>query len=149
MVRSEGYLKSRTDFENVTITTNAGGVPVLLRDVATVRRGPTFRRGLAELDGQGEVVGGIIVMRTGKNAKATIAAVKARLAELQRSLPTGVEIVPTYDRPRLIDAAVSNLWTQLFEAFLVVTSVWVLFLLHLRPALVVLTPSLPGRAGAF
>src|SRR3546814_11108421 len=84
MVRSEGYLKSRTDFENVPITTNAGGVPVLLRDVATVRRGPTFRRGLAELDGQGEVVGGIIVMRTGKNATATIAAVKARLAELQR-----------------------------------------------------------------
>src|SRR3546814_9036665 len=81
MVRSEGYLKSRTDFENVPITTNAGGVPVLLRDVAAVRRGPTFRRGLAELDGQGEVVGGIIVMRTGKNAKATIAAVKARLAE--------------------------------------------------------------------
>ncbi|HXD36093.1 MAG TPA: efflux RND transporter permease subunit, partial [Rhodanobacter sp.] len=86
MVRSEGYLKSRTDFENVPIATSAGGVPVLLRDVATVRRGPTFRRGIAELDGQGEVVGGIIVMRTGKNAKATIAAVKTRLAELQRSL---------------------------------------------------------------
>ena len=136
MVRSEGYLKSRTDFENVPITTNAGGVPVLLRDVATVRRGPTFRRGLAELDGQGEVVGGIIVMRTGKNAKATIAAVKARLAELQRSLPAGVEIVPTYDRSRLIDAAVSNLWTKLFEEFLVVTLVCVLFLWHLRSALV-------------
>jgi Cu(I)/Ag(I) efflux system membrane protein CusA/SilA len=136
MVRSEGYLKSRTDFENVPITTNAGGVPVLLHDVATVRRGPTFRRGLAELDGQGEVVGGIIVMRTGKNAKATIAAVKARLAELQRSLPTGVEIVPTYDRSRLIDAAVSNLWTKLFEEFLVVTLVCVLFLWHLRSALV-------------
>src|SRR3546814_15030574 len=100
MVRSEGYLKSRTDFENVPITTNAGGVPVLLRDVATVRRGPTFRRGLAELDGQGGVVGGIILLRTGKNAKATIAAVKARLAELQRSLPTGVEIVPP-DRERV------------------------------------------------
>src|SRR3546814_5166886 len=84
----------------------------------------------------GEVVGGIIVMRTGKNAKATIAAVKARLAELQRSLPTGVEIVPTYDRSRLIDAAVSNLWTKLFEEFLVVTLVCVLFLWHLRSALV-------------
>ena len=136
MVRSEGYLKSRTDFENVPITVNAGGVPVLLRDVATVRRGPTFRRGIAELDGQGEVVGGIIVMRTGKNAKATIAAVKARLAELQRSLPAGVEIVPTYDRSQLIDAAVSNLWSKLFEEFLVVTLVCVLFLGHLRSALV-------------
>ncbi|WP_161487796.1 efflux RND transporter permease subunit, partial [Rhodanobacter sp. FW104-R8] len=132
MVRSEGYLKSRADFENVPITTNAGGVPVLLRDVATVRRGPTFRRGIAELDGQGEVVGGIIVMRTGKNAKATIAAVKARLAELQRSLPAGVEIVPTYDRSQLIDAAVENLWSKLFEEFLVVTLVCVLFLGHLR-----------------
>ncbi len=136
MVRSEGYLKSRADFENVPITTNAGGVPVLLRDVATVRRGPTFRRGIAELDGQGEVVGGIIVMRTGKNAKATIAAVKARLAELQRSLPAGVEIVPTYDRSQLIDAAVENLWSKLFEEFLVVTLVCVLFLGHLRSALV-------------
>ena len=136
MVRSEGYLKSRADFENVPIATNAGGVPVLLRDVATVRRGPTFRRGLAELDGQGEVVGGIIVMRTGKNAKATIAAVKARLAELQRSLPAGVEIVPTYDRSRLIDAAVENLWGKLLEEFLIVALVCVLFLGHLRSALV-------------
>ena len=136
MVRSEGYLKSRADFENVPITVNASGVPVLLRDVATVRRGPTFCRGIAELDGQGEVVGGIIVMRTGKNAKATIAAVKARLAELQRSLPAGVEIVPTYDRSQLIDAAVSNLWSKLFEEFLVVTLVCVLFLGHLRSALV-------------
>ncbi len=136
MVRSEGYLKSRADFENVPITANAGGVPVLLRDVATVRRGPTFRRGIAELDGQGEVVGGIVVMRSGKNAKATIAAVKARLAQLQRSLPAGVEIVPTYDRSQLIDAAVSNLWSKLFEEFLVVTLVCVLFLGHLRSALV-------------
>lgn len=136
MVRSEGYLKSRVDFETVPITANEGDVPVLLRDVAVVRRGPAFRRGLAELDGLGEVVGGIIVMRTGKNAKTTIAAVKARLAELQRSLPAGVEIVPTYDRSQLIDAAVSNLWSKLFEEFLVVTLVCVLFLWHLRSALV-------------
>ena len=136
MVRSEGYLKSRADFENVPIITNASGIPVLLRDVATVRRGPTFRRGIAELDGQGEVVGGIIVMRTGKNAKTTIAAVKARLAELQRSLPPGVEIVPTYDRSRLIDAAVENLWGKLLEEFLIVALVCVLFLGHLRSALV-------------
>ena len=136
IVRSEGYLKSQTDFETVPIITNAGSVPVLLRDVATVRRGPTFRRGIAELDGQGEVVGGIIVMRSGKNAKTTIAAVKARLAVLQRSLPTGVEIVPTYDRSRLIDAAVENLWGKLLEEFLIVALVCVLFLGHLRSALV-------------
>jgi Cu(I)/Ag(I) efflux system membrane protein CusA/SilA len=91
MVRSEGYLRSSEDFERVPITTSAGGVPVLLRDVATVRRGPSFRRGITELDGQGEVAGGVIVLRTGKNAKAAIAAVKAKLDELKRSLPPGVE----------------------------------------------------------
>lgn len=136
MVRSEGYLKTRADFESVPVTTNAGGVPVLLRDVATVQRGPSFRRGVAELDGQGEVVGGIIVMRSGKNAKTTIAAVKARLAVLKRSLPVGVEIVPTYDRSQLIDAAVENLWGKLLEEFLIVALVCVLFLGHLRSALV-------------
>ena len=136
MVRSEGYLKTREDFENVPLSTNANGVPVRLRDVATVRRGPIFRRGIAELDGQGEVVGGIIVMRSGANAKATIAAVKARLAQLQRSLPPGVEIVPTYDRAQLIDAAVENLWGKLLEEFLIVALVCALVLGHLRSALV-------------
>ena len=135
MVRSEGYLRSSQDFERVPITTSAGGVPVLLRDVATVRRGPSFRRGITELDGQGEVAGGVIVLRTGKNAKAAIAAVKAKLDELKRSLP-GVEIVPTYDRSQLIDAAVENLWGKLLEEFLVVALVCVLFLGHLRSALV-------------
>ncbi len=142
MVRSEGYLRSRADFESVPITTNAAGVPVLLREVATVRRGPSFRRGIAELDGQGEVAGGIVVLRSGKNAKAAIVAVKAKLAELRRSLPAGVEIVPTYDRSRLIDAAVSNLWGKLLEEFLVVALVCVLFLGHLRSALVAVV-SLP------
>ncbi len=136
MVRSEGYLRSREDFERVPITTSAGGVPVLLRDVATVRRGPSFRRGITELDGQGEVAGGVIVLRTGKNAKAAIAAVKAKLDELKHSLPPGVEIVPTYDRSQLIDAAVENLWGKLLEEFLVVALVCVLFLGHLRSALV-------------
>ena len=136
MVRSEGYLKNRADFENVPVIANASGVPVLLRDVATVRRGPTFRRGIAELDGQGEVAGGVIVLRSGKNARAAIAAVKAKLAELQRSLPQGVEIVPTYDRSQLIDAAVENVWGKLIEEFLVVALVCVLFLGHLRSALV-------------
>ncbi len=136
IVRSEGYLRSSEDFESVPLTANAAGVPVLLRDVATVRRGPTFRRGIAELDGQGEVTGGVIVLRSGKNAKAAIAAVKARLTELRRSLPAGVEIVPTYDRSGLIDAAVENLWGKLLEEFLVVAIVCFLFLGHLRSAMV-------------
>jgi Cu(I)/Ag(I) efflux system membrane protein CusA/SilA len=136
MVRSEGYLKTRTDFENVPIAANNVGVPVLLRDVATVRRGPVFRRGIAELDGQGEVTGGVIVLRSGKNARAAIAAAKAKLAQLQRSVPAGVQIVPTYDRSQLIDAAVANVWDKLLEEFLIVALVCVLFLGHLRSALV-------------
>ena len=149
MVRSEGYLKSRTDFENVPITANASGVPVLLHDVATVQRGPTFRRGIAELDGQGEVAGGVIVLRSGKNARAAIAAVKAKLVELQRSLPKGVEIVPTYDRSQLIDAAVENVWGKLIEEFLVVALVCVLFLGHLRSALVAVITLPLGVLAAF
>ena len=149
MVRSEGYLKTREGFENVPITTNTGGVPVLLRDVATVRRGPTFRRGVAELDGQGEVAGGVIVLRIGKNAKAAIAAVKAKLTELKRSLPPGVEIVPTYDRSQLIDAAVENVWGKLLEEFLVVALVCVLFLGHLRSALVAVITLPLGVLAAF
>ncbi|HET8763735.1 MAG TPA: CusA/CzcA family heavy metal efflux RND transporter [Rhodanobacter sp.] len=149
MVRSEGYLRTRADFENVPLGANANGVPVRLRDVATVRRGPTFRRGIADLDGQGEVVGGIIVMRSGANAKATIAAVKARLAQLQRSLPPGVEIVPTYDRSQLIDAAVQNLWGKLLEEFLIVALVCVLFLGHLRSALVAVVTLPLGVLAAF
>ena len=136
MVRSEGYLRSREDFERVPITANTGGIPVLLRDVASVRRGPSFRRGITELDGQGEVAGGVVVLRTGKNAKAAIAAVKAKLAELKHSLPPGVEIVPTYDRSQLIDAAVENLWGKLLEEFIVVALVCALFLGHMRSALV-------------
>jgi Cu(I)/Ag(I) efflux system membrane protein CusA/SilA len=136
MVRSEGYLHTQQDFEQVPILANASGVPVLLRDVATVRRGPGFRRGVAELDGQGEVAGGVIVLRSGKNAKAAIAAVKKSLAQLQRSLPAGVEVVPTYDRSELIDAAVENLRGKLLEEFAVVALVCLLFLGHVRSALV-------------
>ena len=149
MVRSEGYLRSREDFETVPITANVGGVPVLLRDVATVRRGPTFRRGIAELDGQGEVAGGVIVLRSGKNAKAAIEAVKVKLDELKRGLPAGVEIVPTYDRSQLIDAAVENLWGKLLEEFLVVALVCVLFLGHLRSALVAVITLPLGVLAAF
>ena len=149
MVRSEGYLKTRADFESVPIVTNNAGIPVLLRDVATVRRGPTFRRGIAELDGQGEVAGGVIVLRSGKNARAAIAAVKAKLAELQRSLPAGVEIVPTYDRSQLIDAAVNNVWDKLIEEFLVVALVCALFLGHLRSAFVAVITLPLGVLAAF
>ncbi|WP_267225591.1 efflux RND transporter permease subunit [Dyella silvae] len=136
IVRSEGYLRSREDFERVPVMANAGDVPVLLHDVAKVQRGPSFRRGITELDGQGEVAGGVIVLRTGKNAKAAIAAVKTKLAELKHSLPPGVEIVPTYDRSQLIDAAVENLWGKLLEEFIVVALVCALFLGHMRSALV-------------
>ena len=136
MVRSEGYLRERGDFERVPVGNGADGVPVLLQDVATVQRGPTLRRGITELDGEGEVAGGVIVLRTGKNALATIRAVQARLKELRTSLPAGVEIVPVYDRSELIMAAVHNLTGKLIEEFLVVALVCALFLWHLRSALV-------------
>ncbi|NID17347.1 efflux RND transporter permease subunit [Luteibacter yeojuensis] len=149
MVRSEGYLRTAADFEGIPIATSTDGTPVLLRDIASVRRGPTFRRGIAELDGEGEVVGGVIVLRSGKNAKAAIAAVKEKLRVLQRSLPEGVRIVPTYDRSTLIDAAVENLRDKLVEEFLVVALVCVLFLGHLRSALVAVITLPLGVLSAF
>ena len=136
MVRSEGYLRSQEAFEQVPVMTASGGVPVLLGEVAMVQRGPTFRRGIAELDGQGEVAGGVIVLRTGKDALTAIDAVKARLEKLKASLPAGVEIVPVYDRSELIREAVRNLTHKLGEEFLVVALVCALFLWHLRSALV-------------
>lgn len=136
MVRSEGYLRSQAAFEQVPVLTASDGVPVLLGEVATVQRGPTFRRGIAELDGQGEVAGGVIVLRTGKDALTAIDAVKARLEKLKTSLPVGVEIVPVYDRSELIREAVRNLTHKLGEEFLVVALVCALFLWHLRSALV-------------
>ncbi len=148
MVRSEGYLRTRADFEQIPVAI-AGGVPVLLREVASVGRGPTLRRGIAELDGEGEVAGGVVILRSGKNALAAIAAVKARLAELAPSLPPGVEVVPVYDRSELIHAAVRNLGGKLLEEFLVVALVCALFLWHLRSALVAVI-SLPlGVLAAF
>jgi copper/silver efflux system protein len=147
MVRSEGYLQTREDFENVPVTT--GGVPVLLNEVARVMRGPTLRRGIAELDGEGEVVGGIIVLRSGKNALAAIDAVKAKLAQLQDSLPEGVEVVPVYERSGLILDAVRNLSGKLALEFLIVALVCALFLWHVRSALVAVI-SLPlGVLAAF
>ncbi|MEP7004519.1 MAG: CusA/CzcA family heavy metal efflux RND transporter, partial [Sphingomonas bacterium] len=135
-VRASGYLKTLEDFRSVPLRTAAGGVPVTLGDVATIQVGPEMRRGVAELNGQGEVAGGVIILRSGKNARETIGAVKAKLAELQHSLPPGVEVVTTYDRSALIDAAVENLQGKLLEEFLVVAIVCALFLWHARSALV-------------
>ncbi|CAN5174239.1 CusA/CzcA family heavy metal efflux RND transporter [soil metagenome] len=149
LVRSEGYLTTRQAFEQVPVMTGANSVPVLLGEVATVQRGPTFRRGIAELDGQGEVAGGVIVLRSGKNALAAIEAVKSRLKQLQASLPAGVEIVPVYDRSGLIGEAVTNLTHKLGEEFLVVALVCALFLWHLRSALVAVITLPLGILAAF
>jgi Cu(I)/Ag(I) efflux system membrane protein CusA/SilA len=136
IVRATGYLKTLDDFRAVPIRTAAGGIPVSLGDVATVQVGPDMRRGIAELNGEGEVAGGVIVMRQGKNAREVIEGVRTKLAELKASLPPGVEIVTTYDRSGLIDRAVENLTGKLFEEFLIVALVCGLFLWHARSALV-------------
>ena len=148
MVRSRGYLSSLEDFRSVPLGLS-GATPVLLRDVATIQVGPEMRRGIAELDGEGEVAGGVVVMRSGKNARATIEAVKAKLAMLKASLPAGVEIVPTYDRSLLIDRAVDNLRQKLLEEFIVVAVVCAIFLFHLRSALVAVVALPIGVLAAF
>jgi len=148
MVRSRGYLRSLDDFRSIPLSVT-NGTPVLLRDVATVQLGPELRRGIAELDGQGEVAGGVVVMRSGKNARTTIGAVKAKLESLKSSLPPGVEIVPTYDRSQLIDRAVDNLRSKLVEEFLVVALVCAIFLFHLRSALVAVVALPVGVLAAF
>jgi Cu(I)/Ag(I) efflux system membrane protein CusA/SilA len=148
-VRATGYLKTLEDFRSVPVAMEANGTPVLLGDVARIQIGPEIRRGIAELDGQGEVVGGVIIMRAGKNALETIDAVKAKLDVLRRGLPKGVEIVPTYDRSNLIHRSVATLRDKLIEEFVVVTLVCVLFLFHLRSAFVAIV-SLPlGVLAAF
>ncbi|MGL5812388.1 MAG: efflux RND transporter permease subunit [Aeromonas sp.] len=142
MVRSNGYLKSVEDLKRIPLGTNVRGAPLLLGDVADVVTGPQSRRGIAELNGEGEVVGGIIVMRYGENAQHTIDGVKARLAELKSSLPDGVEVVTVYDRSDLIQRAIDNLSGKLIEEFAVVVLVCLAFLFHLRSSLVVVI-SLP------
>ncbi|WP_279623777.1 efflux RND transporter permease subunit [Aeromonas veronii] len=137
MVRSNGYLKSVEDLKQIPLGTTVRGAPLLLGDVADVVTGPQMRRGIAELNGEGEVVGGIIVMRYGENAQHTIDGVKARLAELKSSLPEGVEIVTVYDRSDLIQRAIDNLSGKLVEEFAVVVLVCLAFLFHLRSSLVV------------
>jgi copper/silver efflux system protein len=149
MVRARGYLRSLDDFRKIPLAATEAGVPVRLGDVAQLQVGPEMRRGIAELNGEGEVAGGVIVMRSGKNALETIAAVKAKIAQLAPSLPPGVEIVPVYDRSGLIKRAVSNLGEKLVEEFVVVALVCLLFLFHLRSSLVAIV-SLPlGILAAF
>ena len=137
MVRSNGYLKSVVDLKQIPLGTTVRGAPLLLGDVADVVTGPQMRRSIAELNGEGEVVGGIIVMRYGENAQHTIDGVKARLAQLKSSLPEGVEIVTVYDRSDLIQRAIDNLSGKLLEEFAVVVLVCLAFLFHLRSSLVV------------
>ncbi len=141
MVRASGYLQSLDDFKQIPLKL-VNGVPVLLGDVADIRVGPELRRGIAELDGEGEVVGGVVILRSGKNARAVLSAVHQKLDELRASLPDGVEIVTTYDRSELIDRAVDHLGRKLVEEFVVVALVCLLFLGHLRSSLVAII-SLP------
>ena len=142
MVRATGYIDEIEDLRHVPLGVNKQGTPILLKDVADIRLGPQMRRGIAELDGEGEVVGGVVVMRYAENALKTIEGVKAKLEELKNGLPEGVEIIPTYDRSDLINRAVDNLKFKLFEEFLVVALVCAVFLFHIRSALVAII-SLP------
>jgi len=142
MVRATGYIDAVDDLKHIPLGVNERGIPILLKDVAQIRLGPQLRRGIAELDGEGEVVGGVVVMRFGENAQKTISLVKTRLAELGKGLPAGVEIIETYDRSALIQRAVKTLNGKLLEEFIVVILVCTLFLFHLRSALVIVI-SLP------
>ncbi|MGQ9424319.1 efflux RND transporter permease subunit [Gilvimarinus sp. F26214L] len=142
MVRASGYLEGIEDLENIPLGQNQNGTPLLLKDVADVVVGPQMRRGIAELNGEGEVVGGIVVMRFGENAQETIDGVKAKLEKLKAGLPDGVEVVTVYDRSDLISSAVTNLWKSLLEELAIVALVCVIFLFHVRSSLVAMV-SLP------
>jgi len=142
MVRASGYIQGRDDLANIPLGLNVNGTPLLLKDVADIDVGPQMRRGIAELNGEGETVGGIVVMRFGENAQKTIDGVKAKLETLKAGLPEGVEIVTVYDRSGLIERAVENLWHKLLEEFIVVALVCVVFLFHIRSSLVAIV-SLP------
>lgn len=142
MIRATGYIQHIQSIEDIPLGANKDGVPILLSDVASVKLGPQMRRGVAELNGKGEAVGGVIIMRQGENALRTIKLVKAKLAQLQSSLPAGVKIVPVYDRSGLISRAIDTLSWTLFIEFLVVGAVCILFLFHFRSSLVIIL-SLP------
>ena len=149
MVTSTGYVKSVADLEAIPLGINANGTALQLRDVANVRLGPQMRRGVAELNGEGEVAGGVVVMRFGENAQKTIELVKAKLESLKKGLPEGVEIVPVYDRSHLIKDAVDNLTSKLTEELIVVALVCVVFLFHVRSSLVAIITLPLGILTAF
>jgi len=149
ILRATGYLQSIKDIESLPLGVNQNGTPLLMKDIAEVRLGPQMRRGIAELNGEGEVVGGIIVMRFGENAQKTIDGVKARLEELKKGLPEGVEVVTVYDRSALIERAVENLWFKLLEEFGVVALVCMVFLFHVRSSLVAIVSLPVGILTAF
>lgn len=138
MVRGLGYIKSIDDLNSIPVSVDKDGTPIRLKDVAHVHIGPELRRGVADLNGQGEVAGGVVIMRFGENALATIQAVRAKLEELKAGLPEGVEILPVYDRGDLIERAVKSLNTSLAQELVIVSLVVILFLLHVRSALVVI-----------
>ena len=143
MVRASGYIQNEEDLAQIPLGVNENGTPLRLKDVANISQGSQMRRGIAELNGEGETVGGIVVMRFGENAQTTIDSVKTRLEELKQGLPEGVEIVEVYDRSGLIESAVENLWHKLLEEFIVVALVCVVFLFHIRSSLVIIL-SLPA-----
>jgi copper/silver efflux system protein len=149
MVRATGYIQKIEDLAQIPLGLDANGTPLKLEDVADIELGPQMRRGIAELNGEGETVGGIVVMRFGENAQKTIDGVKARLEKLKAGLPEGVEIVTVYDRSGLIERAVENLWHKLLQEFLIVALVCVVFLFHVRSALVVIISLPVGILAAF
>lgn len=149
MVSSTGYIKGVADLEAIPLGTNANGTPLQLRDVADIKLGPQMRRGIAELNGEGEVTGGVVVMRFGENAEATIKLVKEKLESLKKGLPEGVEIIPVYDRSNLITQALDNLSSKLIEELIVVALVCVVFLFHIRSSIVAIITLPMGILTAF
>ncbi len=149
MVRASGYIQNEADLANIPLGVNSNGTPLLLKDVADIGVGPQMRRGIAELNGEGETVGGIVVMRFGENAQTTINGIKAKLEQLQAGLPEGVEVVTVYDRSGLIERAVENLWHKLLEEFVVVALVCMIFLFHVRSSLVAIVSLPVGILTAF
>lgn len=149
MVTVSGYVDSIDALERIPLGMNIGGTPLLLRDISTINLGPDMRRGIAELNGEGEVVGGIVVMRFGENAAKTIAGVKEKLASLSASLPSGVEVVPVYDRSTLITNAIDNLWQKLGEELIIVALVCLVFLFHVRSSVVAVVSLPVGILAAF
>ncbi len=149
MVRASGYIQNEKDLAHIPLGINKNGTPLLLKDVADINIGPQMRRGIAELNGEGETVGGVVVMRFGENAQTTIDGVKRKLEELKQGLPEGVEVVTVYDRSGLIERAVKNLWSKLLEEFIVVALVCMIFLFHVRSSLVAIFSLPVGILTAF